>query len=120
MANIHSLSLEFYPEGARSMGVYVLTHFPDKVLVGFTHLSSEEKSIGFVRANLGIHVSDEKSQGLAGENTDHLQGTHSKQEAILSGCSVSFPVRAEQLVNGFALLADLSASSRTTTGHVIA
>ena len=45
--------------------------------------------------------------------------SHSKQEAILRGWSVSLPVRAEQLVNGFALLADLSASWPTTIGHVI-
>ena len=87
------------------------------MVVGFAHLSSE-KSIGLVTANMGIHVSDEKSR-LAGENTIRFQGTHSKQEAILSRWLVSFPVRAEQLVNGFALLADLSASSPTTIRHVI-
>jgi len=48
------------------MGVDILTHFPDKVLVRFAHLSSEEKSIGLVRVNVGIHVSDEKGMGLAG------------------------------------------------------
>ena len=40
---------------------------------------------------------------------------NSKQEAIIRGWSAS-PVKAEQLVNSFACLADLSASWPTTMG----